>query len=874
MKRLWTFDRTRNWNYCIPLLRNSRHNRLLTVEKLEHRNLLAVAGFDQDLNASGGSPWIDVASHEQARIVIDRIDSPSSPITPQHDNHTGDDGTLRFDRFGLAYHHDAVGDINLGQPELLPKDPPPAGPKDPQGVLPFNSSVPHYHSNPSYSKKIYLDFDGQLVSGTTWNEQNYTGLYDTGTTIHAPAFSTDADVANFSASELAAIQEIWARVAEDFAPFQVDVTTENPGEAAFLAGGTAIRALISTNIDATTGQQWYPNAGGVAYRNCWYWTNGTPVWVFANRLGGSTKNIAEAASHEVGHAFDLTHDGRTSPQEAYYTGHGSGQTGWAPIMGTGYTKELVQWSRGEYANANNTEDDTAKINAALTYAVDDHGNTSVAATQLLVSANGTFAHSGLIATRTDVDAFKFATQAGNISLNVDPFDFASGKANLDVEMRLLNSQGNVVATVNNANAINVALSTTLPKGIYTVVLDGIGKPAVAGDEGYSDYASLGKYAIGGIAVPNRIPVAAADSAITGVGNSILIDVLLNDSDADQDVMSLWSVGPSSAGITSIEAGKIRFTPPVAFVGRATFQYTIVDELGASANGTVTVDLIPNVPPTLTAAQSDVSGNEGSLLLNTGTWADSDLPANTVTLVASVGSIVKNSNGTWSWQIDAPDQIASTNVVITANDGLGGLASVSFTYSAVNLPPVLTRNTAVVNGLVLSPLTNDGNFSDVAADVVSLAASIGTVTKFANGTWAWSYVSPLAIANQTVTITATDEDGGLTTTTFIINAIAGVSNGQFFYNKSSFLSVGGVDAALDSARSPLRSSASSQTTSSLNVINYSLGINGFVLDIPGLVNSRRVRARESKRLANSDCSSIHSRHSWHDNHGGTPPTGMG
>jgi serralysin len=47
------------------------------------------------------------------------------------------------------------------------------------------------------------------------------------------------------------------------------------------------------------------------------------------------KYTAEAISHEVGHTLGLSHDGRITPSEGYYAGHGSGDTGWAPIMGVG-----------------------------------------------------------------------------------------------------------------------------------------------------------------------------------------------------------------------------------------------------------------------------------------------------------------------------------------------------------------------------------------------------------------------------------------------------------------------------------------------------------------------------------------------------------
>ncbi len=392
--------------------------------------------------------------------------------------------------------------------------------------------------------------------------------------------------------------------------------------------------------------------------------------------------------------------------------HGSGQTGWAPIMGVGYYRSLSQWSKGEYLSANNSQDDLAIISGAVGYAIDDHGNTAASATQLSVGATGAIANTGLISTRTDQDAFKFATQTGIVSIDVAPFDYSTGKGNLDVVLTLVNSLGTVVSVVNSASIINATLTTSLPKGIYSVIVDGVGKTAVAGDEGYSDYASIGKYSLSGNVVPNRSPLAVADSVTTGVGNSILIDVLLNDTDADQDTVSILSVGAPSVGTVSIEAGKIRYVPPSALIGQATFAYTIADELGATSTGSVTITLIPNVPPTVGVNQLAVTGNEGTLVSNTGTWADSDLPANTVALTASIGTIVKNADGTWSWQIAATDQVPATNVIVTANDGLGGIASTSFTFEAINLPPTLTRNVSIVSGSVLTTLAN-GLVLDVA-----------------------------------------------------------------------------------------------------------------------------------------------------------------
>jgi len=111
---------------------------------------------------------------------------------------------------------------------------------------------------------------------------------------------------------------------------------------------------------------WYGySAGGVAYVNAWGKPYYAPAFVFVKELGGgaTTKPLAEAISHEVGHTLGLSHDGlwvSSNSYMPYYQGHNL----WAPIMGVGYYKEMTQWSKGEYANATVTEDDLAVMTDA------------------------------------------------------------------------------------------------------------------------------------------------------------------------------------------------------------------------------------------------------------------------------------------------------------------------------------------------------------------------------------------------------------------------------------------------------------------------------------------------------------------------------
>ncbi|MDA1178611.1 MAG: hypothetical protein O2931_07425, partial [Planctomycetota bacterium] len=292
-------------------------------------------------------------------------------------------------------------------------------------------------------------------------------------------------------------ERIWARVAEDFTPFDVDVTTEDPGVATFTAGSKGIRVLISTrNDDARvggTGGRWFgEQAGGVALVNSWAWQSDTPVWVFYDTSGLSDKFLANVASHEVGHSFGLTHDGQGGAE--YYPGHGSGSTGWTPIMGAG-PGELSQWSKGEYPNATNSQDDIAQLAAALSYRVDDYGNAFNDDAMSLDPTEQTIDRNGIIETRTDIDVFRFdlGGSTGRLVLDVRPIAIG---ANLDILLRVHDRTGQVIAESNPVEQLFATLEVELGTGASYISIDGVGKNPIS--TGYSGYGSLGQYSMFGL----------------------------------------------------------------------------------------------------------------------------------------------------------------------------------------------------------------------------------------------------------------------------------------------------------------------------------------------------------------------------------------
>ena len=256
--------------------------------------------------------------------------------------------------------------LNLEPPDLArtpPEEAPQAHPID-IPIPAYQNGIVPLQSLPGSTAVIYLDFDGEKGPFNGW------GSFDA-----APSGATNAQ-----------IKDVWQRVCEDFQAFNLNITTDrkiydNAGS------GHRMHVILTPTTTAA------PGAGGVAYIGSFNDSVDTPCWAFY----WTGKNAAEVVSHEVGHTLGLGHDGRVTPSEGYYGGHGSGETGWAPIMGVGYYQNLAQWSKGEYLSANNTEDDLAIIvgnNNLVDYRVDDYAATFATAPYLEVLADNTVANEG------------------------------------------------------------------------------------------------------------------------------------------------------------------------------------------------------------------------------------------------------------------------------------------------------------------------------------------------------------------------------------------------------------------------------------------------------------------------------------------------
>jgi len=317
-------------------------------------------------------------------------------------------------------------------------------------------------SRPSATAVVYLDFDGEEVSGTSWNSGN---------TINAqPSGLSDQEIIT-----------TWEIMAEDFSPFDINIVTDR---SVFEATPRNRRMMcIFTPTDDAQ-----PGSGGVAFLNSFSSNSDNPCWVYNINNG---KQAGDTGSHEVGHTMGLDHDGQGATE--YYEGHGN----WAPIMGFSLQKSIAQWSIGEYNNATNTENDIQIIANAQNnfgFAPDSHGNDANTSTALIADAGGNVSasdNSGLIQERDDIDMFSFLAEAGMANFTISPNDVSP---NLDIRARLLDGNNIEVASSNPAG-LSATISANLSAGLYFIEIQGSGAGTV--NNGYSDYASLGQYSISG-----------------------------------------------------------------------------------------------------------------------------------------------------------------------------------------------------------------------------------------------------------------------------------------------------------------------------------------------------------------------------------------
>lgn len=376
-----------------------------------------------------------------------------------------------------------------------------------------SAQLPQLNSYPGAPAILFLDFDGQTVSNTSWN-------------WNGPIYCGPSGLTNEG------ISEVFNRVAEDYRPFQINVTTDSTR---FYSASPGKRMRIIF----TSSHEWYGNAGGVSMIGSFTWGDDTPAFVFTALLGLNASRIAEAGSHEAGHTLGLYHqvvyDANCVQVAEYNPGVGSGQIGWAPIMGVGYYRNMTLWHNGpNFLGCNNAQDELQLITSqnGIGLRSDDHSGEFKRATGINISGNQ-FIEQGITETSDDIDLFKInIKKLGQVSLKVMPFSLGENNtgSNMDVAVKLYDRNESLIGVYNPEQYLDCVIDTFLERGQYYISVEG------AGNQYSPDYASLGAYTLQGSLgssdrnaetspYTHKLPALEASSRFPGLLGNVVVNDL-------------------------------------------------------------------------------------------------------------------------------------------------------------------------------------------------------------------------------------------------------------------------------------------------------------------------------------------------------------
>ncbi|WP_454711139.1 zinc-dependent metalloprotease [Cupriavidus nantongensis] len=368
------------------------------------------------------------------------------------------------------------------------------------------------HSRPDSKRKIYLNFVGGPLSFTPdFLVANLT------------AYDTDGNPSSFSVQEAKEIREIFERVSEDFAPLDVDVTTERPSRDALIRSTAddeeyGVEAFITKDWNnlGTGGQAPLGTFDTIVPASMAFETYeyNHSAFVHYDNLNPSDPAdrpavIADAISHEVGHTLGLHHQSYQGSAAFYEYYPGDGRSSWLPLMSQhpGFIRRVTTWAKGDYLNATNKEDAIAIMQThGLLLVLDDHGDTFDKASPLvwktLADGRTEATSQGLVSSSQDRDVFRVEVGDGPLVIRADPADVGP---NLNIQLSLYNSAGVLIQTAKGLQLPDDPLSATInisqvAAGSYFVKVEGLGRgsplaldPNVGLAWGYTNYGSLGRF---------------------------------------------------------------------------------------------------------------------------------------------------------------------------------------------------------------------------------------------------------------------------------------------------------------------------------------------------------------------------------------------
>jgi DNA/RNA endonuclease G (NUC1) len=247
------------------------------------------------------------------------------------------------------------------------------------------------------------------------------------------------------------------------------------------------------------------------------------------------------------------------------------------------------------------------------------------------------------------------------------------------------------------------------------------------------------------------PDAVNDSAtIAEDSGANSVSVLGNDTDADNDTLTVSSVTQGTNGSVTNNGTSVSYTPNANFFGTDSFTYTIADGHGGSDTATVnvTVTNVQDAPDAVndSATIAEDSGANSVSVLGNDTDVDNDTLTVSAVTQGTNGSVT--NNGTSVSYTPNANFFGTDSFTYTIGDGHGGTdtATVNVTVTNVNDAPVATNDNYVTNSNsalnVTAPgvLTNDSDIDGPSLSSVLVPASgpiHGSLTLNGDGSFSYS-----------------------------------------------------------------------------------------------------------------------------------------
>ena len=335
---------------------------------------------------------------------------------------------------------------------------------------------------------------------------------------------------------------------------------------------------------------------------------------------------------------------------------------------------------------------------------------------------------------------------------------------------------------------------------------------------------------------NDAPVASPDTAtILEDAAATNINVLGNDTDVENDTLSISAVTATSGTVTS-SAGDVIYTPEANFSGQATIDYTLTDDTD-TANGVLTITVTPvnDAPvanPDTTTILEDASATSINVLSN-----DTDEENDTLSITsvnADVGAISSSgANVVYTPEANFNGQVIVNYILSDGTDTAAGTLTINVT--PVNDAPVAQPDTATINEdapeTTIDVISNDtdADATDTLA-ITAVTADIGTASVENNEIKYTPALNNESTATLTYTLSdGTDEvQGNLTITIVAINDAPTAVNQTFAIGENSTdgETIGTITAS-DIENDTLTFSLSGGETSLFNIDSNSglLTVNG-------------------------------------------------